>query len=128
MNTARAGSTLIELMVCIAILSIAATMLAGHFELYQRAGHRARAVTAVAEVLNQEMEAARACASRRCLTRLAATASTAFAQPEAAEWIRPTIVRTLADGPDGTFRYEVTATVGDVVPPRRLVALIEVAR
>ncbi|MEO1336805.1 MAG: type II secretion system protein [Myxococcota bacterium] len=124
-SCAQHGYTLLEMMVAVAILSTGALLLAGSFELYQDAAHRARAVVAIAEVLNLEVEAAQACPDHRCLQRLQTrTATTQLARIEAEDWLRPRVQRTIRPGPDGTILFEVTASVPHVVPPRKLVALL----
>ncbi|MEM7676519.1 MAG: type II secretion system protein [Myxococcota bacterium] len=120
------GYTLIEMMVAIAILAIGASLLAGTFELYQDAARRARAVVAIAEVLNIEVEAAIACPDRSCLRRLLThTATTRAARSEADSWLRLQVQRTMQAGPDDTLQYEVSASVPNLLPPRKLVILLE---
>ena len=126
MSVAR-GYTLIEMMVSVAILAVGTNLLVGAFQAYETAGHRARAVAAIAEALNQEMEAARACRNRACLNDFATQGPIAPAKQASQSWLRPRIERQLRPGPDGTMAVAITAGVPDLVPPRTLVALMVVA-
>lgn len=116
-------------MITVAVLAIGAGLLVREVGTYQDAGRRARAVAAVAEVLDQELEAGRACPDRACLDAWATrSATTAAARPESLEWARPHLERTLGPGPDGTLELRVTAEIPDLVPPRTLVTLVEARR
>ena len=120
------GYTLVEMMIAVTILAIGANLLVGAFQAYEAAGHRARAVAAIAEVLNQEMEAARACGSQACVRDLVSRGGTRHpAQAAGRSWLRPQIERRLRNGPDGTMELTITAEIPNVVPPRTLVALLE---
>lgn len=126
MSSTRAAYTLIEMMVALAVLAIGSQLLARTFILYQDAARRARAVVAVAEVLNLELEAARACSTRACLAGLVSTGTTALMRNEASSWARPVVRRQTRPGPDGTVRVRVTAEIPGLVSPRTLTALVEV--
>ena len=119
------GFSLIEMMVAVTILSIGAALLAGAFEAYQDAARRARYVVAIAEVLNLELETARACPSRACLT---AWKNRPVVAAEAETWLRPRVQRTIMPGPDGTLQIQVVAEIPSIVPPRTMVALVGAMR
>lgn len=119
------GSTLIEVMVAVAILAIAAASLVGPATHHERAARRAAAVEGVARVLDQELERARACSRRACVEALVVSTATVTALDEnAASWARASVERSVSAGPNGTLLLSVSAKIPGLVRERSVSALI----
>ena len=91
-NTRR-GTTLIELMIAIAILGITCVTLGGAMHTYQQAANRAYRIEGLARVLAVEMERFRACTDVRCVRALETLS------PEAETWVGARVQRAIKVGP-----------------------------
>ena len=119
-----AGTTLIDSMSAIFILTIGATLLVHHFDHYQAASGRALAVEGVARVLDLELERLRACPDLDCVNALVQTATAAAVTEEGESWVRARVQRSIEAGPGGTSKVIVSADVPDVVRAQTLVSLL----
>lgn len=124
----RAGYSLIDLMVGVAILGIAVSVWVGN-PAHRRASERAVAVEGVARVLDQELERMRACPSSACLDALVTeTATRAGVSSSSDTWVRAEVRRHVEPGPGGTRRVTVGARVPGLVKERSVSALVWVER
>jgi type II secretory pathway pseudopilin PulG len=124
----RAGFSLIDLMVAVALISIGVGLWLNNPQ-HRRASERAVAVEGVARVVDQELERMRACPSRACLDRLATeTATRAGVSAYADTWVRAKVRRTVEPGPNGTHLVTVGARVPGLLKERTASALVWVRR
>ena len=128
-RTRTAGYTLIEMMIALSILGIGTSVLVRHFGHYQQSARRARAVAAVTQVLDQELERARACRNQACVRALSTLSSTtSLVAAEGYTWARPHIIRRVRPGPDQTLEVTLSAEIPEVMSARTLVTLVRVER
>lgn len=126
---AKRGYTLIEAMIAVMVLSIGAGLLANEFSHYQRATRRARAAIGLQHTLGEQMERIRACERRACVYAFATeTATVAGLSPEARSWSDAVVSTSVHPGPDGTLQVILQGHVPEILPPRKLIGLVEVTR
>jgi len=118
----RRGSILIDQMIAVSIIGIAAAMLWGHFDHYADTSRRAMTVDGVARVLDLEMERVRECRNRACIDALGP------ASEESDTWARVELRRDVRAGPDGTVEVTIVAESPHLRSPRSLIGLVRFAR
>lgn len=124
----RRGSTLIEMMIAVAIFGSTAGITLSAFHSYQRAADRGYRIEGLARVLDVEMERFRACADVACTrSMLSRTATTAGLSDASNTWVRARVSRETKPGPDGSTEVILTAEA-DETPPQQLRGLIWVQR
>jgi type II secretory pathway pseudopilin PulG len=125
----RRGHMLIEAMVALAILGIGGAVLGSWSAGYETSVRRAVLAEGVARVIDQELERARACASRACLEGLATqTPTTVGVHPASSAWGAIQVSRLLRPGPSDTVEIEVRAEVPGAIRQRTARALLWVRR
>lgn len=120
-------STLIEQMVTVAMIGAASAAAMQQFHHVEQANSRAVAVESVTRALDQEMERFRACETRACAEDLA-NRSVEERSREVYSWTGVELQRAIEDGPSGTLKVTLKASVPGSRLERKLVALVWVAK